>query len=59
INPPGQRSYDQRKSYSSSINIMPGAINIITPKFSEADGQEMFGIIERQAKMRGLKLVRE
>lgn len=61
INPPGQRSYDQRKFYtsSSSINIMPGAINIITPKFSEADGQEMFGIIERQAKMRGLKLVRE
>jgi len=60
INPPGQRSYDQRKSYSStsSINIMPGAINIITPKFSEADGQDMFRIIERQAKMRGLGLVR-
>jgi len=61
INPPGQRSYDQRKSYSSSssINIGSGAFNVITPKFSEADGQEMFRIIERQAKMRGLKLVRE
>ncbi|MBA7519316.1 hypothetical protein ES705_11394 [subsurface metagenome] len=59
INPPGQRSYDQRKNYTSSINIQPGAIQIITPKFSDADGQEMFRIIERQAKMRGLKLVRE
>lgn len=60
INPPGQRSYDQRKSYTStsSINIMPGAIQIITPKFSEADGHEMFRIIEDQARMRGLKLVR-
>ena len=60
INPPGQRSYDYRKSYSSnaSINIQPGAINIVTPKFSSTDGQELFRQFERQIKIRGLKLVR-
>ena len=57
INPPGQRSYDQSRSYSS-INIQPGAINIVTPKFSNADGQELFRQLEQQIKMRGLKLVR-
>ena len=55
INPPGQRSYDQRKSYTSSINIEPGAIQIITPKFDESDAQNIFRLLERQAKMRGLK----
>jgi len=51
-------SYDNRKNYTSSIQIMPGAINIVTPKFSSADGQELFRQLERQIKMRGLKLVR-
>jgi len=43
---------------TSSINIQPGAINIVTPKFSSLDGQELFRQLERQIKMRGLKLVR-
>jgi len=43
---------------TSSINIQPGAINIVTPKFSSTDGQELFRQLERQIKMRGLKLVR-
>jgi len=58
ITPASQNSYDQRKSYSNSINIQPGAINIVTPKFSSLDGQELFRQLERQIKMRGLKLVR-
>ena len=57
INPLGQRSYDQKKSYATSINIMPGAIIVKTPKFSEADGQKLFSLFERQITMRGLKLV--
>lgn len=58
INPPGQRSYDQRKSYTSSINIMAGAIQIITPKFDESDAQELFTLIEQQAKMRNLEFAK-
>jgi len=56
--PAGQNTYNQQKSYANSINIQPGAINIITPKFTSADGQELFRQLERQIKMRGLKLVR-
>ena len=39
---------------SNTINIGAGAIVINTPKFGEADAQNMFRLIERQAKMRGL-----
>lgn len=39
---------------SNTININAGAIIINTPKFGESDAQEMFRLIERQAKMRGL-----
>ena len=55
--PASQNTYNQQKSYSNPINIQPGAIQIITPKFSNADGQELFKQLERQIKMRGLKLV--
>ena len=58
INPPGQRSYDQRKNYSTSINIEAGAIVIQTPKFNEQDGEKIFDMIERKAKQRGLAFAR-
>ena len=51
----GQNTYDQRSNYSTSVNIGAGAIVINTPKFSESDAQNMFRLIERQAKYRGLK----
>jgi methyl-accepting chemotaxis protein/phage host-nuclease inhibitor protein Gam len=55
INPPGQRSYDQRKSnYTTSISIESGAIVIQTPKFNEQDGEKIFDMIEKKAKQRGL-----
>lgn len=57
INPPGQRSYDQPKNRTSSINIEAGAIIINTPRFNEDDAEEMFDMIERKAKDRGLKFV--
>ena len=50
----GASSNDNRKTYSSTIQIQPGAIIINTPKFSSADGQELFRQIEKQARMRGL-----
>ena len=40
---------------SSTIIIGAGAITINTPKFSEDDAEEMFDVIERKAKDRGLK----
>ncbi|MBA7573373.1 hypothetical protein ES708_15169 [subsurface metagenome] len=52
--PKAQNTYNQQKSYSNSINIQPGAINIVTPKFSDTDAKNMFRLIEREAKMRGL-----
>jgi len=57
INPPGQRSYDNRKSYTSSasINIQPGGIIINTPKFGENDAAEMLRLIKRRAAMQGYK----
>ena len=58
IIPATQNTYDQSNNNSTSLNIQPGAINIVTPKFSSADGQELFRQLERQIKMRGLKLVR-
>ena len=59
INPPGQRSYDQRKNnYTTSINIEPGAIVIQTPKFNEQDGEKFFDMIEKKAKQRGLVFAR-
>jgi len=58
IIPASQNTYDQSNNNSTSLNIQPGAINIVTPKFSSADGQELFRQLERQIKMRGLKLVR-
>jgi len=42
-------------SPSRNITIGAGAIVINTPKFSEDDAQEMFEMIERQAKNRGLE----
>jgi len=57
INPPGQRSYDYSKSYSSKSNIyiQPGAIVINTPKFSDRDAVEMLTKIKRRAAMQGYK----
>jgi len=52
--PAGQNTYNQQKSYSS-INMEAGSIQIITPKFGESDAQNIFQLIERQARMRGLK----
>uniref|UniRef100_A0A6M3XLZ7 Putative tail protein n=1 Tax=viral metagenome TaxID=1070528 RepID=A0A6M3XLZ7_9ZZZZ len=52
--PASQNTYDQRKSWASKIQIMPGAIVINTPKFGEGDAQEIFRLIERQARNRGL-----
>jgi len=54
---PASQNTTNNKS-TSTLNIQPGAINIVTPKFSSADGQELFRQLERQIKMRGLKLVR-
>jgi len=54
---PANQNTTNNKS-TSTLNIQPGAINIVTPKFSSADGQELFRQLERQIKMRGLKLVR-
>jgi len=54
VTPANQNTYNQQKSYSNSINIQPGAINIVTPKFSDTDAKNMFRLIEREAKMRGL-----
>jgi len=53
--PAGQNTYNQQKSSSTSVNIGAGAIIINTPKFGESDAQNMFRLIERQAKYRGLK----
>jgi len=51
----GVGASDNRKTYSSTIQIQPGAIVINTPKFGEGDAQNMFRLIERQARYRGLK----
>jgi len=56
ITPANQNTTNNKST--STLNIQPGAINIVTPKFSSADGQELFRQLERQIKMRGLKLVR-
>ena len=48
--------YDQRM-YTHLV-IERGAITIQTPKFSEQDGERLFGLIERKAKNRGLVFVR-
>jgi phage-related protein len=52
---PMSSTYNQQKSYSNSIYIQPGAIQINTPKFGENDAQEIFRLIERQARNRGLR----
>ena len=51
----GVGSNDYRKSYSSTIKIEQGAIQIVTPKFNDSDAQNMFKMIERQAHVRGLR----
>ena len=51
----GAGSNDYRKSYSSTIKIEQGAIQIVTPKFNDSDAQNMFKMIERQAHVRGLR----
>ena len=48
----GASSNDNRKY--STIQIQSGAIVINTPKFGESDAHNMFRLIERQARMRGL-----
>lgn len=54
VSNPISNTYNQQRSYSNPINIQPGAIQIITPKFSDEDAKEMFRLIEREAGYRGL-----
>ena len=55
ITPASQNTYNQQKSYASSINIQPGAIIINTPRFSGRDAKEMLAKIKREAAMQGYK----